>query len=160
VDYRGGYKIFNVIGENMDFSGNGYTTAATGRQHFIFPNSVIVQNGKSVPNTNVAVEDANFNFWPSLYNSVGANYVISADAWKLREVSITYDIPKEIFQGTKILQRAALTLSGRNLLMIRPSTNKWTDPEFNEGTGNDVGRTGEGQTPPTRFVTATLSLTF
>jgi TonB-linked SusC/RagA family outer membrane protein len=160
MDYRGGYKIFNVIGESMDFTGNGVTTAATGRQGFIFPNSVVVVNGKSVPNTNVTIDDANFVFWPSLYNSVGANYVISAAAWKLREVSVTYDIPREIFQGTKILQRAALTLSGRNLLMIRPSTNKWTDPEFNEGTGNDVGRTGEGQTPPTRIFTATLSLNF
>jgi hypothetical protein len=160
MDYRGGYKIFNVIGESLDFTGNGLTTAATGRQRFVMPNSVIVVNGKSVPNTNVTVDDANFVFWPSLYNSVGANYVISADAWKLREASISYDIPREIFQGTKILQRALLTISGRNLLMLRPSTNKWTDPEFNEGTGNDVGRTGEGQTPPTRIYTATLSLTF
>ncbi|HXD77661.1 MAG TPA: SusC/RagA family TonB-linked outer membrane protein [Puia sp.] len=160
MDYRGGYKIFNVIGEAMDFSGNGLTTAAAGRQHFVFPNSVIVVNGKSVPNTNVTVDDGNFVFWPSLYNSVGANYVVSADAWKLREVSITYDIPRSLYQGTKVLQGASLNLSGRNLLMLRPSTNKWTDPEFNEGTGNDVGRTGEGQTPPTRFFTATLNLTF
>jgi len=160
IDYRGGYKIFNVIGESLDFTGNGLTTAATGRQNFVFPNSVLIVNGKSVPNTNVTVQDANFNFWPSLYNSVGANYVISADAWKLREATISYDIPKDIFQGTKILQKATISLSGRNLLMLRPSTNKWTDPEFNEGTGNDVGRTGEGQTPPTRIYTASLNLTF
>jgi hypothetical protein len=44
--------------------------------------------------------------------------------------------------------------------MIRPATNKWTDPEFNEGTGNDVGRTGEAQTPPTRIFSATLALQF
>jgi len=160
VDYRGGHKIFNVIGESLDFTGNGLTTAATGRQNFVFPNSVIIVNGKSVPNTNVTVQDANFVFWPSLYNSVGANYVVSADAWKLREASITYSIPRNIFQGTKILQAATITISGRNLLMFRPSTNKWTDPEFNEGTGNDVGRTGEGQTPPTRIYTASLNLTF
>jgi hypothetical protein len=160
VDYRGGYKIFNSIGESLDFTGNGLTTASTGRQNFVFPNSVLVVNGKSVPNTNVTVQDANFNFWPSLYNSVGANYVISADAWKLREATISYDIPKQIFQGTRILQKATIAISGRNLLMLRPSTNKWTDPEFNEGTGNDVGRTGEGQTPPTRIYTASLNLTF
>ncbi|MEJ7677857.1 MAG: hypothetical protein WKG06_08315 [Segetibacter sp.] len=44
--------------------------------------------------------------------------------------------------------------------MLRPSTNKWTDPEFNEGTGNDVGRTGLGQAPPSRIFSATLSVTF
>ncbi|HLZ88975.1 MAG TPA: hypothetical protein VKQ52_17085, partial [Puia sp.] len=160
ADYRGGYKIFNVIGNAMDFSGVGATTAATGRQRFVFPNSVIVVNGKSVTNTNVTVSDANFNFWPSLYNSVGANYVVSADAWKLREVTVSYDIPKTIFAATRIIQKAQVIVSGRNLIMIRPSTNKWTDPEFSEGTGNDTGRTGEGQAPPTRIFTATLALTF
>ncbi|GGB22521.1 SusC/RagA family TonB-linked outer membrane protein [Puia dinghuensis] len=160
ADYRGGHKIFNWIGNAMDFSGVGSTTAATGRQRFVFPNSVIIVNGKSVPNTNVTVSDANFNFWPSVYNSVGANYVVSAAAWKLREVTISYDIPKTIFAATRIIQKAQLIVSGRNLIMIRPSTNKWTDPEFNEGTGNDVGRTGEAQAPPTRIFSATLSLTF
>jgi hypothetical protein len=160
ADYRAGHKIFNNIGNAMDFSGAGWTTAQTGRQRFVFPNSVIVVNGKSVPNTNVTVTDANFNFWPSLYNSVGANYVVSAAAWKLREVMISYDIPQTIFAATKVIQRATLTVSGRNLLMIRPATNKWTDPEFNEGTGNDVGRTGEAQAPPTRIFSATLALQF
>jgi TonB-linked SusC/RagA family outer membrane protein len=160
ADYRGGYKIFNAIGENLDFTGNGLTTASTGRQRFVFPNSVTVVNGKSVPNTNITTDDANFNFWPSIYNSVGANYVVSADAWKIREIVLSYDIPKTVFSATRIIQRAIFTVSGRNLFMFRPGTNKWTDPEFNEGTGNDVGRTGEGQTPPTRIFSATLSLTF
>lgn len=160
ADYRGGYKIFNVIGNAMDFSGAGWTTAQTGRQRFIFPNSVIVVNGKSVPNTNVEVSDANFNFWPSVYNAVGANYIVSAAAWKLREVLISYDLPTQWLSPTRIINKATLSISGRNLLMIRPTTNKWTDPEFNEGTGNDVGRTGEAQTPPTRVFSATLALQF
>ena len=108
----------------------------------------------------MTVDDANFNFWPSLYNSVGANYVISAAAWKLREVSISYDIAKNVYAFTKIIQKATVTVSGRNLLMLRPSTNKWTDPEFSEDTSNAVGRTGEGQLPPTRIFSATLALQF
>jgi len=160
ADYRGGYKIFNNIGNAMDFSGAGWTTAQTGRQRFVFPNSVILQNGKYVPNTNVTVADANFNFWPSIYNSVGANYVVSAAAWKLREVMISYDLPTAWIAPAKVINKATLSISGRNLIMIRPTTNKWTDPEFNEGTGNDVGRTGESQSPPTRIFTATLALQF
>ena len=161
ADYRGGYKIFNAIGTSMDFSGNGYTTALTGRQHFVFPNSVIdAGGGKYTPNTNVTVDDANFNFWPSLYNSVTANYVISAAAWKLREVAISYDFPRSWYAPTRIVQHATLTVSGRNLLMIRPKTNVWTDPEYSEDTSNAVGRTGEGQTPPTRIFSATLAVQF
>ncbi len=160
ADYRGGYKIFNSLGQYMDFTGISTTTTATGRQRFVFPNSVYLQNGKYVSNTNVTVDDANYNFWPGLYRSAGANYVISAAAWKLREISLVYDIPKSIFAATKIIQKATVSLSGRNLLMIRPKTNVWTDPEFNEDTGNDVGRTSENQAPPTRIFTATLSVTF
>ncbi|HEY0432331.1 MAG TPA: hypothetical protein VGC95_00580, partial [Chitinophagaceae bacterium] len=85
ADYRGGYKIFNSIGQYMDFTGIAATTGVTGRQRFVFPNSVYLDaSGKYVPNTNVTVDDANFNFWPGLYRSVGANYVVSAAAWKLR----------------------------------------------------------------------------
>lgn len=160
ADYRGGYKIFNSIGQYIDFTGISKVTAATGRQRFVFPNSVYLQDGKYVTNTNVTVDDANFNFWPGLYRSVGANYVTSAAAWKLREVALTYDIPRSIFSATKIIQKATLTLSGRNLIMLRPSTNEWTDPEFSEDTGNGVGRNGTGQAPPTRIYSATLSVTF
>lgn len=161
VDYRGGYKIFNSIGQYMDFTGIASTTAVTGRQRFVFPNSVVDDGtGKYVTNTNITVDDANFNFWPGLYRSVGANYVISAAAWKLREVAIAYEIPKKLFAATKIIQGASFTLSGRNLLMLRPSTNKWTDPEFSEDTGNGVGRTSVNQAPPTRIFSATLSVTF
>ncbi len=117
-------------------------------------------NGKAVDNTNVTVDDGNFNFWPSLYNSVGGNYVVSADAWKLREVVISYNFPKSITAETKIIKDATLSISGRNLFMIRPNTNQTTDPEFSEDTGNDVGRTSLSQAPPTRIFSATLSLTF
>ncbi|MBS1662201.1 MAG: SusC/RagA family TonB-linked outer membrane protein [Bacteroidetes bacterium] len=160
ADYRAGYKILNQIGSSMDFSGNGYVSAITGRQRFVFPNSVILQGGKYVPNTNVTVNDASFNFWPSLYNSVNANYVTSAAAWKLREVAVSYDFPRKWIAPTRVVQHATLTVSGRNLLMIRPKSNIWTDPEYSEDTSNAVGRTGEGQTPPTRIVSATLSIQF
>jgi TonB-linked SusC/RagA family outer membrane protein len=161
ADYRGGYKIFNTIGQYMDFTGIASTTAITGRQRFVFPNSVYDDGtGKYVTNTNVTVDDANFNFWPGLYRSVGANYVVSAAAWKLREAAISYEIPRNIYAPTKIVQRATLTVSGRNLIMLRPKTNVWTDPEFSEDTGNGVGRTSESQAPPSRIFSATLSITF
>lgn len=162
ADYRAGHKIFNDLGRTIDHSGVGLTTALSGRQRFVFPNSVYMDptKGTYVDNTNITVDDGNFNFWPSLYNSVGANYVVSAAAWKLREVVISYSFPKSWIGYRDIIKSASLAISGRNLIMIRPSTNKWTDPEFSEDTGNDVGRTGLGQAPPTRIFSATLSVTF
>jgi hypothetical protein len=85
----------------------------------------------------------------------------SAAFWKLREVSLSYDIPvKNIFGGA--IKSASVGILGRNLLMWRPKTNIWTDPEFNteSGTSNAVGFTNEYQTPPTRVYGFSVKLTF
>lgn len=161
VDYRGGYKILNSIGQQSDFTGISATSASTNRQRFVFPNSVTVDANKtSTPNTNITTDDGNFNFWPGLYRSVGANYVTSAAAWKLREVAISYLIPTKFLGNTKFIKSGSIVLSGRNLIMLRPKSNLWTDPEFSEDTGNGAGRTSSNQAPPTRIISATLSLTF
>ncbi len=162
ADYRGGAKILNNLQPSIDYSGNGVNTAATGRQNFVFPNSVI-QNaqGAYVKNTNVTVDDANFNFWPSGYwYQINSNYITSADVWKIRTVALSYNFPQRWMTASKVVQHATFTLSGRNLFMFRPKTNRSVDPEFSEDTGNDVGRTGEGQGPPTRILSANLAIQF
>lgn len=161
VDYRAGYRIFNQIGNTQDHAGVGITTTLAGRQRFVFPNSVYQNaNGNYVNNTDVLMQDGNFNFWPTTYLGVDANYVISAAAWKLREASLGYNFPKAWIRDWKFVKNVNLSVSGRNLLMFRPSTNKYTDPEFNEDTGNAVGRTSVNQVPPTRIVSGTLAVTF
>ena len=162
ADARFGALIDNNIGPSLDFTGISWYTAQTGRQPFIIPNSVINDGtGKYIPNTSVATIDANWRFWANTWNAVGSNYVNSADFWKLREVSLSYEFPKSLLGKLKVVQGASLTLSGRNLLMFRPKDNIWTDPEFsNAGVGNAVGLTNIFQTPPTRIYGATLNVTF
>jgi len=161
-DYRGGHKFFvSSLGNTLDHSGNGITSVVAGRQRFVFPNSEYKDptSGQYVANTNVEVQDGNFNFWPTLYQSVGANYVLSAAAWKLREAAITYSLPQSVISQVKFIKGASLTVSGRNLLMFTPKTNVFTDPEFSNDTGNGVGTSGLGQLPPTRIFSTTLSVT-
>jgi hypothetical protein len=160
ADYRGGYKTYNSIGQFMAFTGTSSYTAQTNRERFVFPNSVINQNGKYVTNTNVEVNDANFNLFPGLFNNVASPWVESASAWKLREIAVTYVIPVKVFGGQKLVKAASLTVSARNLLMFRPKTNLWTDPEFSEDTSNAVGENSINQAPPTRIYGGTLSVTF
>jgi TonB-linked SusC/RagA family outer membrane protein len=161
IDYRGGYKIFNQIGNTQDHAGVGVTTTLTGRQRFVFPNSVYKDaTGNYVNNTNVLMQDGNYNFWPTTYLGVDANYVISAAAWKLREASLGYQFPKSWLRDVKFIKNVNVSVSGRNLLMFRPSTNKFTDPEFSEDTSNAVGKTSINQVPPTRIISGTLSVTF
>ncbi|HWZ17055.1 MAG TPA: SusC/RagA family TonB-linked outer membrane protein [Mucilaginibacter sp.] len=161
ADYRGGYKIFNQIANTQDHSGVGIGTTLTGRQPFVFPNSVYKDaNGNYVNNTNVTIQDANFNFWPTTYLGVDANYVTSAAAIKLREAVLAYNFPKAWIRDAKFIKNVTISVSGRNLLMFRPKTNQWTDPEFSEDTSNAVGRTTVNETPPTRIISGTLAVTF
>jgi hypothetical protein len=167
ADYRGGNYIMNELGVNLDFEGVSAHSAENGRQRFIFPNSVVKVNGKYVDNTTVAVDNggntANHGFWPDVVygTSIGSPYVVSAAFWKLRELSLNYDFPASILNGTKFIKKLSVGLVGRNLLMVRPKSNQYTDPEFSSSnSGNAVGRTNETQTPPTRIFGANVTVTF
>ncbi len=162
VDYRGGYKIFNQMANTQDHSGVGIGTTYTGRQRFVFPNSEYKDptSGAYVNNTNVETQATNFDFWPTTYIGVDANYVTSAAAWKLREAVLGYSFPKSWLRDVRFIKAVNVSVSGRNLLMFRPSTNKFTDPEFSDDTSNAVGRTTVNETPPTRIISGTLAVTF
>jgi TonB-linked SusC/RagA family outer membrane protein len=159
-DYRGGAKIMNEVGNPLDFAGIS-ASSAENRQHFVIPNSVIYDGTKYVPNTNVPTTGSAVNWWATVYSNVAAPYLTSAAFWKLREVSIGYDIPVNKLGNFKAIKRATFSLVGQNLLMFRPSTNQWTDPEFSlNGISNAVGATNEYQTPPTRRFGFALNVTF
>ena len=93
---------------------------------------VPADNPVYVPNTNVITRNASRALWTgtALLNSTQSTYVTSAAFWKLREVSLSYDVPvKNILGGA--IKDAQVGIVGRNLIMLRPRTNIWTDPEFN-----------------------------
>ena len=165
AEYRSGNNIVNRVANALDFTGVSEHSALNGRQPFVIPNSVIETSpGVFTPNTDVLVTDAGRSFWVnSNYHTTDAGSVTSAAFWKLREVSLSYDVPVEkVFGSTKVIKAFQLGLVGRNLIMWRPKTNIWTDPEFNANgaTTNAVGYTTEDQTPPTRVMGFSVKLTF
>ncbi len=163
ADYRSGNIIVNQIGQDLCFTGTTWFSAQNGRQNFVIPNSVIeVSDGVYEANTDVITQTAAQKFW---YNgdihAVTSPFTTSAAFWKIREVSLSYNLPvQNIFKGA--IKDAQIGVVGRNLLMFRPVTNVWTDPEFNTrgGTSNAVGYTDVYQTPPTRIVGFSVKLTF
>ncbi|HXB91492.1 MAG TPA: TonB-dependent receptor, partial [Puia sp.] len=163
-DYRGGAKILHEEGNAMDFAGM-YAGDATNRQAFIVPNSVIASGNGFTPNTNVPITSVAglptaIYWWANFYNQAGMPYVTSAAFWKLREVALTYNIPKKWLGSQQIVRGLDVSVIGRNLFMWRPGTNKLTDPEFStNATGNAVGYTTEYQTPPTRIISASIKAT-
>ncbi|HET9826494.1 MAG TPA: SusC/RagA family TonB-linked outer membrane protein, partial [Chitinophagaceae bacterium] len=135
-------------------------TTKFNREKFVIPNSVYWDGSKYVSNTTVVTNTDPWNFFGNLYNATGSNYVTSANFWKLREVSIGYDLPQELMAKTKVIKAANIALVGRDLLIIKAKDDIWTDPEFSNTTGNGVGITTDGQTPSTRKYGITLNLTF
>jgi len=159
-EYRGGYYVYNFIGNATAFTGISAITTATGRQRFIYPNSVVLQDGKYVDNTTVAVDNASNggSFWASTYGRAGSNFATSGDFWKIREVSLNYNIP---LKGNNIIKRANVGIVARNLLTFLPKDNIYADPEYSVlGTGNAQGISNENLSPPTRIFGATLSVSF
>ena len=161
ADYRGGAQIYTGnLGTGMDFSGISKRSGQNSRQPFIFPNSSYYDGTKYVANTNIYTVSGGYNFWSQAVNTnANTNYLVSGDFWKIREASLSYNIPAKLFAFTKnAVKGATLTLSGRNLFMFLPKTNEWTDPEFSNTTGNAQGISGLDNTPPTRIFGATLNI--
>ena len=159
-DYRGGAMIYTGgIGTGMDFSGISKRSGQNGRQPFVFPNSSYWDGSKYVANTNI-YGPAAYQFWSQAVNTAAnTNYLVSGDFWKIREISISYNMPAKWFGFTKnAIKGATFTVSGRNLFMFLPRTNEWTDPEFSNTTGNAQGVSGLDNTPPTRIFGASLNI--
>ena len=68
-DYKGGNDFYSGLGSDEDFAGISARSAEYGRQRFVFPNSVYWDGSKYVPNTNIQVQDGNYNFWAQAVNT-------------------------------------------------------------------------------------------
>jgi TonB-linked SusC/RagA family outer membrane protein len=168
-EFRSGYVIYNSGLAAATAAGVSKLSASAGRQVFVFPNSVIntgtSANPVYTPNTNTTVLDGNLGFWDSgAYYNAGSTYVTSGAFWSLREADLSFDVSQWV-RKSKFIKKASIALTGRNLLLLRPKTNNWTDPEFsatsttstNNGT---IGVNNTNQTPPTRIFGASLNVTF
>ncbi|WP_421938428.1 SusC/RagA family TonB-linked outer membrane protein [Pedobacter sp.] len=163
AEYRSGNVFYSGMASTLDFSGISYTSAQAGRERFIYPNSVIQTSpGVYVPNTNVTTIQGNGSFWSDgIRTNTASNYVSSAAFWKIRELSLAYQVPSQwLGAHAKFIKNASIALVGRNLFMFRPSDNIYTDPEINVGTGNAQGVNNLNQTPPTRIYGFTATIGF
>lgn len=160
AEYRTGNVFFAYVGSQLNFTGSSEFTTTNGRERFIYPNSVYMQDGKYVANDKYYTIDGNANFWTnSAYAQAGTSYIEDASFWKIRDVSLTYDF-KDLIQNLHWLHGLTFSVIGKNLLMFRPAQNVWTDPEFSYSTGNNQGISNYDQLPPTRQYGASLNVKF
>ncbi|GAB3930868.1 SusC/RagA family TonB-linked outer membrane protein [Mucilaginibacter myungsuensis] len=163
AEYRGGFIVNNSVSGSFDFSGSGIRNTYYNRERFVVPNSSYLDptTNTYVANNNITVADGGYNFWTQAVNTgVTTNYVTNGASWKLREASLSWDVPKSLIGRQKYVKGATLQLQGRNLFLWLPKSQIYTDPEYNAGSGNAIGVNSVANTPPTRYYGATLSLTF
>lgn len=166
AEYRGGNVIYNNGGSTFDFSGAGINSAAYNRDRFVIPNSSYLdpETNTYVANTNITVRDGGPGYWSIAgpRTGINENYVTSAAFWKIREISLGYDIPASFLRRSKVIKSARISAQGRNLFVFLPKTNVYTDPEYSDGNdlnnGNAIGLTNLGQTPPSRYFGLALSV--
>ena len=161
ADYRGGNFVYHDIGGDLGFNGVSALTTQYDRKPFVFPNSVIKNAaGKYVQNTTV-LTPGGINWWTAstFYNNETVFYT-KADFWKIREASLSYEVPQKVFSKANSIKGITITLTGRNLLTVLPNSNVYTDPEFGNTTGNAQGVNTSFNTPPTRIFGAAVNVNF
>ncbi|HYC38867.1 MAG TPA: SusC/RagA family TonB-linked outer membrane protein [Chitinophagaceae bacterium] len=167
AEFRGGHVVYHDVGEDLGFTGSGAITTIYNREQFIFPNSVYWDGTKYVDNVNIPVANdlAIYGAWGDYSFSrgilaVAEVFTTSANFWKLRDVSLTFDFPKPWLGSGRIVKGASLSAFGRNLVTLLPRENIYTDPEFASTNGNGVGINTSLNTPPVRQFGATLNVIF
>lgn len=165
MDYRTGHVFYSDTKSNLTWSGHAVETAQGGRGQFIFPNSAIETSpGVFEANTSVPSAGPNagayINFFGN-YRGVGENHVLDATAFKVRELSLSYDLNKDYLKNT-FISGLRISATARNPFVVLPAENRgYNDPESGFTTGNAQGITTQaGNYPPTRTFGLGLNLTF
>ena len=86
------------------------------------------------------------------------DYLYNASFIKLRYVSLTYSLPRALYEKIGFIKGASVSLVGRNLQILMKHT-PGIDPETNLSAGNDQGIEST-QLPPTRSYGFNLNLKF
>ncbi len=138
ADWRkGGWMVSNTS-YITHFNGNSTQTVFNERNSFIYPNSVKIVDGQYVDNNiPVRTDQMNYVLGNYSYNPFIRNeFVIPKDFFKIREISLSYMVPKKYIARTP-LSSLSLSLIGRNLFLFTPKENNYIDPEVSN-LGNDL----------------------
>lgn len=150
-DWRYGGKMYSATKSVIYFNGNAEETMYNMRDPFVVPNAVYMGSDGEYHENNIPVT-AYYNmnyYWYSNTNSERYRDVLLDKTYlKLREVNLTYRLPRKWFAGVKWLSGIDISFVGRNLLMWTPSQGL-VDPDMTNY-GNDLeSQFGEYYSAPT-----------
>jgi iron complex outermembrane receptor protein len=149
-------------GLSYDINASGTKVlSATGHYH----DGLILDGVTSTGDKNTTVVDAAYYYMNSFGWGSGSGYsnqydhaVFDNSYIKLREVALSYTLPKKIV-GKVGMQNIQVSLIGRNLFYIW-KTLKYFDPESGVGTSYLYQGIDQGSSAPTRSIGASLRMSF
>ncbi len=140
-DYRKGGKFISYSKQSTTWTGKDPITTYNDRLPFVVPNSVYKnEEGSYIENTiPISTTDLN-NYYTGDWND--KSIVLDKTFIKLREVNITYNLPKSFFKNI-FVESASLSLVGSNLWLWTPASNNVVDPEISTGSNGSSTEFGE-----------------
>lgn len=141
LDVRYGGHMMTRTANLMYFTGNGTMSTLNDREPFVLPNSVIANGDGTYRENTVPLYTADQSFQnyfsSSSYGQGGMQYMINRSYAKLRNVSLTWQLPRKWLKAM-CLSDLAITAYGNNLFTWRHKSNVYCDPETSTTTTNDV----------------------
>ncbi|WP_294609264.1 SusC/RagA family TonB-linked outer membrane protein [uncultured Bacteroides sp.] len=132
LDIRKGGYMFSRTKNLMQFTGNGIATTYNGRRPFVIPNSVVDNGDGTYSENTTPIYQYNGSYQTYFndygYGAGGEAYLIDRSFVKLRNISLTWDVPKTWVRAMS-LSGLALTVFCNNVFTWTASDNNFVDPE-------------------------------
>ncbi len=172
ADFRTGASTYSFAKNLLLFTGGDLDTAGYDRtQGYVVPGSVTTTGAaNTVPAANNATYAGALNYFTTTHRAVGEANVIDAAALKIRELSLSYSLPKKLI-GKAGLESFRVGVNARNPFVFLADgklikakngleNHSYGDPEASNTNGNAQGIMNIGQYPTTRTLGFTVNLTF
>ncbi|HMR92557.1 MAG TPA: SusC/RagA family TonB-linked outer membrane protein [Chitinophagaceae bacterium] len=159
IDARIGGEIFSASNVSLQRFGVAAVTAPNGERPEMVVDGVVADGSGHAVNTKAVSQQLYWNTLATLNNlGVGEAYLYDATNVRLRNVQLSYSLPKNFLSKTPI-QNARLALSCNNVWMIK-SHLMGIDPESVFATGSNAVGFENGAFPTMRSFLFSLSLGF
>ncbi len=171
ADMRIGASAYSFARNLLLFTGGATDTAGFDRtQGYVVPGVTATGAVNNTPVANDPTAVGVLNYFTTTYRAVGEANIIDASFLKIRELSLSYGLPKKLIEKTG-LETFRIGVNARNpfvfladgtLLKAKNGVENrgYADPESSNSTGNAQGIINIGQYPSTRTLGFTVNLTF
>lgn len=180
ADYRTGNSFVAFSKRELAFTGALEESADFDRSKgYVIPNSVQFVNGQYVTNSTPVGGVADYlhvnDFFTGTYRSIGENFVVDGTAFRIREIALSYTLPKSILRNTFVNTMTFGVYARNPFVWYAKSNRNFADPETASNTGtidrtpgqalgvggpNAYGIAFAGQYPTTRTFGFSFNATF